>query len=858
MRDLVALSTLPAIWAGADARRIPASLADVLCTTLDLDVAYVGIVEPEPASEALRTSTTDSATREELLSMLRQLATAEAPRDFLEPGTGRQLQCAVSRFGMGEVRGVVVAATARTDFPAEEDRVLLGVAANHACAELYRRTADRDIHAKNERLELLARDQERLLREMQAERARLEEVFEHSQSFMAVLSGPTHVFERANRKYIELIGGRAVMGKPVAEALPEAVEQGFVDLLDHVFTSGRTHTGVEVPVVLRRPDGTSRTAYVDFVYQAIRGADGEITGVFVQGIDLTERKRSDSARKAAQEELQALLERETRRANLLGLVADAGRKLNSVLDTEAVASILTEEARRIIGAHQAVTSLTVSEDWAQAINSVSLSDKYSAYRGYEDRPDGSGIYSLVCRTNRPLRMTQEELESHPAWRSFGKHAANHPPMRGWLAVPLVGHGGRNLGLVQLSDKYAGEFTEEDEAVLVQLAAIASAGIENARFYKELQQQDRRKDEFLATLAHELRNPLAPLRSGLSLLERASSLEATEKVRQMMGRQVSHMVRLIDDLLDVSRITTGKVQLRPEVVEVRTVLDAALEVNRPAIERARHDLFVSLPKEPLYVRVDPTRMAQVVGNLLNNAAKYTREGGRIELAAYQDDLHVAIRVRDNGAGLEPETIPEIFELFTQVGRTLQHAQGGLGIGLALVKKLVEMHGGAVQAESAGLGHGSTFTIRLPAATSEQPAAEPGPPQRTPRGTRTWRILVVDDNEDAAETLAAVLQMSGHTTRTCHSGPAALRELDSFSPELVLLDIGLPGMDGYEVARRIRVTPGYSELLLVAVTGWGGESDRKRTREAGFNEHLTKPVEFERLDALLRHLASRHPS
>ncbi|HET6829155.1 MAG TPA: ATP-binding protein, partial [Ramlibacter sp.] len=713
MRDLVAISTLPAIWAGADARRIPKSLADVLCTTLDLDVAYVCIIEPPPVSEALRTSTPGTADREELLALMREVARAEASRDVTEPGTRRKLQCAVSRFGMGDVRGVLVAATARANFPAEEDRVLLGVAANHACAELYRRTAERDIRAKTERLELLARDQEMLLGQVQAERARLEEVFEHSQSFMAVLSGPDHVFERANRKYVELIGGRDLLGKPLAEALPETVQQGFVDLLHNVFISGRTYTGADVPVVLRHPDGTSRTAYVDFVYQAIRGGNGEITGVFVQGIDLTERKRSETARKAAQAELELLLARETRRANVLGLVADAGRKLNSVRDTEAVAAILTEEARQIIGSHQAVTSLTVSDDWAQAINAVSLSDKYSEYRGYAERPDGSGIYSLVCRTNRPMRMTQEQLEAHPAWRAFGKHSGRHPPMRGWLAVPLIGHGGRNLGLVQLSDKYTGEFTEEDEAVLAQLAAIASAGIENARFYKELQQQDRRKDEFLATLAHELRNPLAPVRSGLALLERASSLEGTEQVRTMMSRQVAHMVRLIDDLLDVSRITTGKVQLRPEVVEVRTVLDAAIEVSRPVIERARHELLVSLPEAPLYVRADPTRMAQVVGNLLNNAAKYTQEGGRIELAAHQDGIQVVIRVRDNGTGLEPRTIPEIFELFTQVGKTLPQAQGGLGIGLALVKKLVEMHGGTVEAQSAGLGYGSTFTLRLPA-------------------------------------------------------------------------------------------------------------------------------------------------
>jgi CheY-like chemotaxis protein/anti-sigma regulatory factor (Ser/Thr protein kinase) len=256
-----------------------------------------------------------------------------------------------------------------------------------------------------------------------------------------------------------------------------------------------------------------------------------------------------------------------------------------------------------------------------------------------------------------------------------------------------------------------------------------------------------------------------------------------------------------------------------------------------------------------VQVDPTRMAQVVSNMLNNAAKYTPESGRIELTAQQEGSQLAIRVRDNGDGLAPETLPEIFELFTQVGKTLDNAQGGLGIGLALVKRLVEMHGGAVHAESAGLGQGSTFTVRLPAISRAEPGIEHARSHREGGSARAWRILVVDDNEDAAETLAAVLLMSGHTTKTCHSGPAALEALASFGPEIVLLDIGLPGMDGYEVARRIRGMPEGADLLLVAITGWGGESDRKRTQQAGFDEHLTKPVEFERLESVLAQLAQR---
>lgn len=713
MRDLVALSTLPAIWAGADSRRVPESLANVLASTLDLDIVYVRVIDPQNASEWLRASPQLCADRDQTLEALRLVGAAEVPpADIRAPGTQLRLRCAVSRFGMGEVSGVVVAATTAREFPSEEDRVLLGVAANHACAELYRRSTERQLQAN------------------------------------------------------------------VAE------------------------------------------------------------------------------RKLAQEELEVLLGRESRRANVLSRVAEVGRKMNVEREVEAIAQILTEEARQIIGAHQAVTSLTVSDDWTQAINSVSLSDKYDRYREYDAKPDGSGIYALVCRANMPMRMTQEQLEAHPAWRGFGAHAAHHPAMRGWLAVPLVGHGGRNLGLLQLSDKYTGEFDQEDEDVLLQLAAVAAAGIDNARFYGELRLQARRKDEFLAVLAHELRNPLAPLRNAVSLLELSKSPQQAEHVREVMKRQVAHMARLIDDLLDVSRITTGKVQLRPETVEMRSILTAALEVSRPAIERAGHQLVVSFPEsESLLLRADATRIAQVVSNLLNNAAKYTPPRGRVELIARREGDEIAICVADNGAGLSEDALPEIFELFTQVGRTIDHAQGGLGIGLALVKTLVEMHGGSVEAQSPGLGHGSTFTVRLPAVPAASDDGSAATPQRTPQGKRPWRVLVVDDNVDAATTLSAVLEMSGHTTAVCHSGAAALEEAEVFFPEIVLLDIGLPGMDGYEVARRLRASSFGANMLLVAVTGWGSENDRKQTREAGFDEHLTKPVDFHRLVSVLEELSRR---
>jgi CheY-like chemotaxis protein/two-component sensor histidine kinase len=311
-----------------------------------------------------------------------------------------------------------------------------------------------------------------------------------------------------------------------------------------------------------------------------------------------------------------------------------------------------------------------------------------------------------------------------------------------------------------------------------------------------------------------------------------------------------MVHLIDDLLDVSRITSGKVQLKKERVDIRTVLDTALELSRPFIEENHHGLFISTPKEPLLLDADPTRMSQVVSNLLNNAAKYTPKGGRIELSAERDGSEVIIRVRDNGVGLTPEALPKVFELFSQVGKTLDRSQGGLGIGLALVKRLVDMHGGHVTAESQGAGQGSTFAVRLPLAiiqvtTGEQIAAE----QDARSLSVPRRLLVVDDNVDGAETLAMLLMLSGHAVEMVHTGPDALKAAQTFRPHVMFLDIGLPGMSGYEVAQQLRSDSNMNGVILVALTGWGSEDDRRRAQSVGFDHHLTKPVEIERLQSLL---------
>lgn len=587
---------------------------------------------------------------------------------------------------------------------------------------------------------------------------------------------------------------------------------------------------------LRRRDGVYR--WLLDTGTPLREADGRDSGYSGSCVDITDRRD-------AEERVSQLLADEQRHAALLERVAHASRSVNSVLSVDSIARIVTEEARTIIGAHQAMTSLAVCDDWSKADFTVSLSPKHQGYGRPERRLRGIDIAAEVCQTQRPLRLSSTEID--PKANEAGDESS--PPLRGLLAAPLIGHGGNNLGIVQLSDKYEGEFTGEDESVLVQLAAIAAVSVENARLYDRLRQQDQRKDEFLATLAHELRNPLAPLRNGLAVMKMAPAMETTARAREIMERQVGHMVRLIDDLLDVSRITRGKVDLKKERVEVKAIIEAALEVSRPLIDQGRHTLKVHIAADPMPLDVDPTRIAQVVSNLLNNAGKYTPEGGRIELSAYRDDGHCVIRVTDNGIGLSTEMLPKVFEMFTQVGRSIDRSQGGLGIGLALVRRLVDMHGGTVVVESPGLGQGCTFTVTLPLAQSPADSSGRRPSSETNGRSRSRKVLVVDDNVDAAASLTLLLELAGHETVTAHSGPEALRVARSFRPEIVFLDIGLPGMNGYEVAQILREEFGDAPLLLVALTGWGADDDRRRALEAGFDRHLTKPVETSAVEAIL---------
>jgi PAS domain S-box-containing protein len=376
---------------------------------------------------------------------------------------------------------------------------------------------------------------------------------------------------------------------------------------------------------------------------------------------------------------------------------------------------------------------------------------------------------------------------------------------------------------------------------------------------ELREANRRKDEFLATLAHELRNPLAPIRTGLEVIKQApANSAAAMRARDVMERQLGHMVRLVDDLLDVSRIARGKVELRKQRVELRVAIENAIETSAPAIAASHHELEVELPDTPIWIDADLTRIAQALSNILSNAAKYTADGGRIRITASEQSGMALIRVTDTGLGIPRAMLSQVFDMFAQVNKSDSgRSQGGLGIGLALVKLLVELHGGAVEAESEGDGRGSTFTVRLPT-TAFQTDAE-SPAQRdsatSARSRKSQRILIVDDNVDGAELLATMLDLGGYETRIAHDGPTALKTARDFSPEVVFLDIGLPGMDGHEVARHFRADSALAKVVLIALTGWGSQEDKRRSKEAGFDFHLTKPVEIAGLNAVLAQCAHR---
>jgi PAS domain S-box-containing protein len=599
----------------------------------------------------------------------------------------------------------------------------------------------------------------------------------------------------ANQRYCDMLGyaPAELTGMNVADVTaPGSLRETF-DVVGQLLQDG---VQASIDKQYLRKDGSLMPATSSV--NALRGPDGAIEGIVAIVLDTTDRQRAAEELRSSEERYRTLFESVDQGFCIIDMLVDDE---GEAVDYRFVEMNAMFEERTGLSGVIGRTALELVPDL----------DRFWV-----------DTYGRVARTGKAERFESEA-------QAMGR----------WFDVYATRVGGATSRRVAL--------------LFSDITARKQADDRLRKLAADLSEADRRKTEFLATLAHELRNPLAPIRSGLGVMRLSGDNPASvARVRAMMERQVTHMVHLIDDLLDIARISGGKLELKRARVDLADVLSSAVETSLPAIEAARHALRIDVAGEPFAADVDATRISQVVANLLNNAAKYTPAGGAIVLSLRRDGDDALIAVADTGVGIQADALEGVFDMFSQVGRNIDRAQGGLGIGLALVRRLVEMHDGSVKAESAGPGAGSTFTVRLPLLPApERHASAPvhaeGPGVAADAGAVC--VLVVDDNVDAAVTLSMVLELNGHVTRVAHDGVEALAAVREFTPQLAFLDIGMPRMNGYETARALRQVAGLEHVVLVALTGWGAEGDRQQSREAGFDHHLTKPVQMGDVEKIL---------
>ncbi len=698
----------------------------------------------------------------------------------------------------------------------------------------------------------------------------------------------------AYQTILEELGQNLVMVGSGEDALRAVLRQDFAVILLDV--NMPRMSGLETAAIIRKRKRSSHTpiifvtAFADEVLAAegyAQGAVDYITTPIVPAIlrakvrvfaDLY--RMTQQVKRQAEERISLAEERSKRESaeeanRQLSFLARAGAVLGQSLDPDVTARDVVRLTLPVLA--DAAALLTLHTDGRAA-------------KFFRSNAGGDGVITRVDESNEWERPDEEFGDA--IGRAFvGIRPA--PDQSSVIAFPLQVRA-QTFAVLALSRVPSRRpFTPAHLSLAEAFASRAASALENARLYQELQQADRQKNEFLSMLAHELRNPLAPIRNATAVLsQRELAPDRLRWAHGVIDRQISHLVRLVDDLLDVSRITLGKIRLVVEPVGLEEVVSLAVEAVRPLVEQLKHELGVILPPRRIRLNGDKARLTQVFTNLLQNAAKYTEPGGRISLTASveargekpeersqkseargeksegrsqkpedgnQNGLssplssaiaptsEVVIRVRDTGIGISAELLPTVFDLFTQANRSLDRSQGGLGVGLTLVRRLVEMHGGSVEALSEGPGCGSEFVVRLPAEVQE--LASPHAAATLDRGNAaTLRVVVVDDNEDGADSLGSLLELLGHEVRVAYDGPAGIAAVHGFDPHLVLLDIGLPGMDGYEVARRLRADPGV-RAVLAAVSGYGRDEDRRMSQEAGFECHFVKPVEFDMLRKLL---------
>ncbi len=780
MRDLVALSTLPAVWAGLNPDGIARSLADVLRNSLSLDLIYVrleGQTGGGPVEVVHNKHGPDTSHVEAVRAALAPLLgadPADPPSTIPDPFGAGTLHVAITQFSIADDIGVLITGSRRADFPSERDRLLLGVGANQTAIVIQNRRGERLLDEQREwlRVTLASIGDGVITTDTEGRVTFLNAIAEsltgwtQGEAAGRPLTSVFNVVNEHTRQFVE---------NPVLRALRE----GHICALAN-------HS------VLIARDGSERP--IDGSAAPLRTKEGKVGGSVLVFRDVSERRNLEkqiAAQLAAARLLAAIVESSDD--------AIVSKSLDSIIRTwnAAAERLFGFTAEQAVGRHISLLfPADRLEEEEEIIARIRAGERVKHFDTVRVRSDGQHI---------PVSLT---------------------------ISPIRDETGRTVG----ASKIARDITDrkESEKRLYDLMA-------------ELKQADKRKDEFLATLAHELRNPLATIRNSLELIRRAKGDSALiEDTRRTMERQMTQMVRLVEDLMDVNRISQNKLQLRKERIDLAAVVQGAVETSGPLIEQCGHQLTVTMPPQPILLDGDLTRLAQVFANLLTNAAKYTEPGGRIWLTAERVGSNAIVKVKDTGIGIPSEALPTLFEMFTQVDRSLEWSQGGLGIGLTLVKRLTEMHGGSVEAHSDGPSKGSEFTVRLPVLTEKPKPLKSEVEKAAVMSGR--RILVVDDLKDSAQSLALLLKLMGNEVRTAYDGEEAVRAAEEYRPEVILLDIGLPKLNGYEAARRIRERLGRN-VRMIALSGWGGEEDRRRATEAGFNAHMTKPVELDVLQTLL---------
>jgi two-component system CheB/CheR fusion protein len=544
--------------------------------------------------------------------------------------------------------------------------------------------------------------------------------------------------------------------------------------------------------------------HFDLLVEPIQDREGEVEGVRCAGFDITEMKKTEIALRESEERIRRAEERLATLANAMPQLVWIGR-------TDGTMEYVNRRLCEYTGISEAAAK--IPDTWSHVIHP-------------EDREQSMAVWSEATAKGEPYTL-EHRLRGHDGgYRWFLVRAQPERDTEGRIA------------------RWYGTSTDIDEAKRLEKHLLATEAA--------LREVDMRKDLFLATLSHELRNPLAPIRNAAQILSSpALPPQRLQWAQTVIQRQVKHMAWLLDDLLDVARITQGKLELKKARVALTSIVDAAVEAARPLLDDKKHDLIVNLPSATPILDADPLRMSQVLSNLLTNAAKYTNPGGHIEVAGHVEGNTVRITVRDDGIGIPADALDRIFDMFSQVDSRSAHADGGLGIGLSLVKGLVELHGGTTEAASAGMAQGSVFTIRLPLIAVSPAGGSAQPTEDEHRTVAGLKVLIADDNRDAADSLAMLLEIDGHEVRVAHGGRAALALAQAFRPDVALLDIGMPDMSGYDVASMLRREPWGGGIRLVALTGWGQEGDRRRSSDAGFDLHLTKPIDPSALSEVLHH-------